>query len=88
VILYKICIFFIHDPPLYQESSFLLQQGSGGSPGEPGSNNFATIRTTSIVSQQHREHIKENVMREQMTGYKRMRRQHQRQLIQVNFSLQ
>ncbi|ELT99016.1 hypothetical protein CAPTEDRAFT_226205 [Capitella teleta] len=59
------------------------RRGSGGSVGEPGSNNFATIRTTSIVSQQHREHIQENIMREQMTGYKRMRRQHQKQLIQI-----
>lgn len=49
----------------------------------PGSNaNFATIRTTSIVTRQMQEHAKEN-MHEQMSGYKRMRRQHQKSLIQL-----
>ena len=40
--------------------------------------NFKTIRPTSIVTRQAREH--ENELREQFTGYKRMRRQHQKQL--------
>lgn len=44
--------------------------------------NFATIRTTSIVTRQMQEHAKEN-MHEQMSGYRRMRRQHQKALIQV-----
>ena len=60
-----------------------LPQSSGGSGGEPGANNFATIRTTSIVNQQQREHIQGEHMREQMSSYKRMRRQHQKQLITV-----
>ncbi|GAB6030346.1 hypothetical protein CHUAL_006011 [Chamberlinius hualienensis] len=47
------------------------------------SNNFATIRTTSIVSKQQKEHVQENAMHEQMSGYKRMRRQHQKALIQL-----
>jgi len=55
-----------------------LSDGSSGA--EPVVNNFATIRTTSIVTQQQREHEHENELREQMTGYKRMRRQHQKQL--------
>ncbi|XP_070572866.1 serine/threonine-protein kinase TAO1-like isoform X2 [Ptychodera flava] len=46
-------------------------------------NNFATIRTTTIVSAQAKEHRRENELREQMTGYKRMRRQHQKQLQQL-----
>ena len=60
--------------------------GSSGGEQQAMANNFATIRTTSIVTQQQREHIQENVMREQMTGYKRMRRQHQKQLQQVRMS--
>lgn len=44
--------------------------------------NFQTIRTTSIVTRQMQEHAKEN-MHEQMSGYRRMRRQHQKALVQV-----
>ncbi|XP_068990705.1 serine/threonine-protein kinase Tao isoform X3 [Neodiprion pinetum] len=43
---------------------------------EHGANNFATIRTTSIVTKQQKEHMQEE-MHEQMSGYKRMRREHQ-----------
>jgi len=45
-------------------------------------NNFATIRTTSIVTKQQKEHMQEN-MYEQMSGYKRMRREHQAALLKV-----
>ncbi|CAH0549266.1 unnamed protein product [Brassicogethes aeneus] len=44
-----------------------------------GTNNFATIRTTSIVTKQQKEHMQEE-MHEQMSGYKRMRREHQSSL--------
>jgi len=44
-----------------------------------------TIRTTSIVSQQQRQRLAQNFMREQMNNYKQMRRQHYRQLQQVLF---
>ncbi|KAI0220730.1 Serine/threonine-protein kinase TAO1 [Lamellibrachia satsuma] len=64
-------------------SRLLTSTGSSGGEQLAMANNFATIRTTSIVTQQQREHIQENVMREQMTGYKRMRRQHQKQLQQL-----
>ena len=47
-------------------------------------NNFATIRTTSIVTKQHKEHEHTNELREQFAGYKRMRKQHQKQLQQVS----
>ena len=67
---------------LYYGNRLLLQH-SGGSDDRPH-NNFATIRTTSIVTQQQREHDHSNQLREQMTGYKRMRRQHQKVLIQVS----
>jgi len=48
-----------------------------------GCKNVTTIRTTSIVSQQQRQRLAQNFMREQMNNYKQMRRQHYRQLQQV-----
>ncbi|GBP27002.1 hypothetical protein EVAR_11235_1 [Eumeta japonica] len=48
---------------------------------EHGANNFATIRTTSIVTKQQKEHMQE--MHEQMSGYKRMRREHQAALLKL-----
>jgi hypothetical protein len=45
-------------------------------------NHFATIRTTSIVSKQQKEHMQEE-MHEQMSGYKRMRREHQGALLKL-----
>ena len=38
--------------------------------------NFATIRTTSIVQREQKEHLQED-MHDQMSGYKRLRRDHQ-----------
>ncbi|KAL3856144.1 hypothetical protein ACJMK2_010932 [Sinanodonta woodiana] len=55
---------------------------------EPGVNNFATIRTTSIVTKQMKEHEHTNELREQFTGYKRMRKQHQKQLQQMESKFQ
>jgi len=49
---------------------------------EHGANNFATIRTTSIVTKQQKEHMQEE-MHEQMSGYKRMRREHQGALVRI-----
>lgn len=49
---------------------------------EHGANNFATIRTTSIVTKQQKEHMQEE-MHEQMSGYKRMRREHQGALVKL-----
>ncbi|KAK3870308.1 hypothetical protein Pcinc_024462 [Petrolisthes cinctipes] len=49
--------------------------GTGGEPA--GTSNFATIKTTSIVSKQHKEHMQED-MHAAMSGYKRMRQEHQR----------
>lgn len=49
---------------------------------EHGTNNFATIRTTSIVTKQQKEHMQEE-MHEQMSGYKRMRREHQSALVKL-----
>ena len=44
--------------------------------------NFATIRTTSIVQRQQKEHLQEE-MHEQMSGYKRLRRDHQAALAKL-----
>uniref|UniRef100_A0A1B6LLJ8 non-specific serine/threonine protein kinase n=1 Tax=Graphocephala atropunctata TaxID=36148 RepID=A0A1B6LLJ8_9HEMI len=49
---------------------------------EHGPNNFATLRTTSIVTKQQKEHMQEE-MHEQMSGYKRMRREQQSALIKL-----
>lgn len=62
---------------------FLFQASNAAALAEHGvPNNFATIRTTSIVTKQQKEHMQEE-MHEQMTGYKRMRREHQAALIKV-----
>lgn len=50
---------------------------------ELGANNFATLRTTSIVTRQLKEHARDNQLQEQMSGYKRMRRQHQKAIMQL-----
>lgn len=44
--------------------------------------NFATIRTTSIVQRQQKEHLHEE-MHDQMSGYKRLRRDHQASLARL-----
>ncbi|XP_033827931.1 serine/threonine-protein kinase TAO3 isoform X1 [Periophthalmus magnuspinnatus] len=48
---------------------------------------FATIKSASLVTKQIHEHEQENELREQMSGYKRMRRQHQKQLIALENKL-
>uniref|UniRef100_A0A4W4FS03 Serine/threonine-protein kinase TAO3 n=1 Tax=Electrophorus electricus TaxID=8005 RepID=A0A4W4FS03_ELEEL len=48
---------------------------------------FATIKSASLVTRQIHEHEQENELREQMSGYKRMRRQHQKQLIALENKL-
>uniref|UniRef100_A0A4W5P9H2 non-specific serine/threonine protein kinase n=1 Tax=Hucho hucho TaxID=62062 RepID=A0A4W5P9H2_9TELE len=42
---------------------------------------FATIRTASLVTREMQEHEQDSELREQMSGYKRMRRQHQKHLM-------
>ncbi|XP_011198385.1 serine/threonine-protein kinase Tao isoform X2 [Bactrocera dorsalis] len=58
------------------------QQAISNAVNEHGPNNFATIRTTSIVTKQQKEHMQEE-MHEQMSGYKRMRREHQAALLKL-----
>lgn len=60
----------------------MSQASNSAALADHGANNFATIRTTSIVTKQQKEHMQEE-MHEQMSGYKRMRREHQAALIKV-----
>ncbi|XP_068438646.1 serine/threonine-protein kinase TAO2 isoform X2 [Clinocottus analis] len=55
--------------------------GGGGGRRRRGRDHFATIRTASLVTRQIQEHEQGSALREQMSGYKRMRRQHQKQLM-------
>ncbi len=56
--------------------------GNGGDDDGIDPKNFATIRTTSIVQRQQKEHLQEE-MHDQMSGYKRMRRDHQAALARL-----
>uniref|UniRef100_A0A8C2DUD8 non-specific serine/threonine protein kinase n=1 Tax=Cyprinus carpio TaxID=7962 RepID=A0A8C2DUD8_CYPCA len=48
---------------------------------------FATIRTASLVTRQMQEHEQDSELREQMSGYKRMRRQHQKHIMALENKL-
>uniref|UniRef100_A0A671K418 non-specific serine/threonine protein kinase n=1 Tax=Sinocyclocheilus anshuiensis TaxID=1608454 RepID=A0A671K418_9TELE len=48
---------------------------------------FATIRTAYLVTRQMQEHEQDSELREQMSGYKRMRRQHQKHLMALENKL-
>ncbi|XP_050738503.1 serine/threonine-protein kinase Tao-like isoform X5 [Eriocheir sinensis] len=60
----------------------VISAGPCGNPGEASTSNFATIKTTSIVSKQQKEHLQED-MHAAMSGYKRMRQEHQRALVKL-----
>ncbi|XP_063696717.1 serine/threonine-protein kinase Tao [Culicoides brevitarsis] len=64
-----------------QQTNHMSQAAMAHGIAEHGPNNFATIRTTSIVTKQQKEHMQE--MHEQMSGYKRMRREHQAALVKL-----
>uniref|UniRef100_A0A8C9W3A7 non-specific serine/threonine protein kinase n=1 Tax=Scleropages formosus TaxID=113540 RepID=A0A8C9W3A7_SCLFO len=89
----------IHLKPV---GSFMLQRRGLDQPSEPQSppaqaprpkahyrnrEHFATIRTASLVTRQMQEHEQDSELREQMSGYKRMRRQHQKQLMALENKL-
>lgn len=44
---------------------------------------FETLRTTKLISKEMEEHSRENNIYEQMSGYKRLRQQHQKELKQM-----
>ncbi|KAK8381976.1 hypothetical protein O3P69_015170 [Scylla paramamosain] len=60
----------------------VISAGPCGNPGEASTSNFATIKTTSIVSRQQKEHLQED-MHAALSGYKRMRQEHQRALVKL-----
>lgn len=74
-----------HQMPVYSSLEHHhnhVSQAAANAIAEHGANNFATIRTTSIVTKQQKEHMQEE-MHEQMSGYKRMRREHQAALVKL-----
>ncbi|XP_061787568.2 serine/threonine-protein kinase TAO1-like [Nerophis lumbriciformis] len=74
-------------------------QAAGAQPSEPQATaaqptrrrerdkHFATIRTASLVTREMQEHEQDSELREQMSGYKRMRRQHQKHLMAMENKL-
>lgn len=72
------------NPSLKLSHLILFQNNFGGQENtQYGANNFATIRTPSIVKKQKVEQAQDDLFKEQMSGYKKMRKQHQRELQQV-----
>ncbi|XP_056265332.1 serine/threonine-protein kinase TAO1-like isoform X1 [Pseudoliparis swirei] len=77
-----------------EEESFCAEEAASSQPSEPqpipaqaprkhyrNREHFATIRTASLVTREMQEHEQDSELREQMSGYKRMRRQHQKHLM-------
>lgn len=80
----------IYDDPYQPEMDSQQQQqqqGPSGGRRRRGRDHFATIRTASLVTRQIQEHEQGSALREQMSGYKRMRRQHQKQLMALENKL-
>uniref|UniRef100_A0A667WQA3 non-specific serine/threonine protein kinase n=1 Tax=Myripristis murdjan TaxID=586833 RepID=A0A667WQA3_9TELE len=89
----------IHVKPV-EEESYAGDQEASGQPSEPQAapaqaprkhyrnrEHFATIRTASLVTREMQEHEQDSELREQMSGYKRMRRQHQKHLMALENKL-
>ncbi|XP_042286737.1 serine/threonine-protein kinase TAO1-like [Thunnus albacares] len=83
-----------------EEESFSGEQAASSQPSEPqetpaqvprkhyrNREHFATIRTASLVTREMQEHEQDSELREQMSGYKRMRRQHQKHLMALENKL-
>uniref|UniRef100_I3JDT0 non-specific serine/threonine protein kinase n=1 Tax=Oreochromis niloticus TaxID=8128 RepID=I3JDT0_ORENI len=83
-----------------EEESLSLEQAATSEPTEPqptpaqaprkhyrNREHFATIRTASLVTREMQEHEQDSELREQMSGYKRMRRQHQKHLMALENKL-
>uniref|UniRef100_A0A671RYR7 non-specific serine/threonine protein kinase n=1 Tax=Sinocyclocheilus anshuiensis TaxID=1608454 RepID=A0A671RYR7_9TELE len=73
---------------------FFILSNSQAAPAQPpqrkhhrNREHFATIRTASLVTRQMQEHEQDSELREQMSGYKRMRRQHQKHLMALENKL-
>nr|XP_057944290.1 serine/threonine-protein kinase TAO1-like isoform X2 [Doryrhamphus excisus] len=83
-----------------EEEAFTGDQATGDRSSEPQATSaqpprkhhrnrehFATIRTASLVTREMQEHEQDSELREQMSGYKRMRRQHQKHLMALENKL-
>uniref|UniRef100_A0A1A8RYV3 non-specific serine/threonine protein kinase n=1 Tax=Nothobranchius rachovii TaxID=451742 RepID=A0A1A8RYV3_9TELE len=83
-----------------EEESLSAEQAATSQPTEPQATpaqpprkhyrnreHFATIRTASLVTREMQEHEQDSELREQMSGYKRMRRQHQKHLMALENKL-
>uniref|UniRef100_A0A1A8G4V4 non-specific serine/threonine protein kinase n=1 Tax=Nothobranchius korthausae TaxID=1143690 RepID=A0A1A8G4V4_9TELE len=83
-----------------EEESLSAEQAATSQPTEPPATpaqpprkhyrnreHFATIRTASLVTREMQEHEQDSELREQMSGYKRMRRQHQKHLMALENKL-
>ncbi|XP_035513741.1 serine/threonine-protein kinase TAO3 [Morone saxatilis] len=83
-----------------EEESFSGEPAATSQPSEPqptpaqaprkhyrNREHFATIRTASLVTREMQEHEQDSELREQMSGYKRMRRQHQKHLMALENKL-
>ncbi|KAF7650083.1 hypothetical protein LDENG_00131780, partial [Lucifuga dentata] len=83
-----------------EEESYSAEQAATSQPSEPQAppaqaprkhyrnrEHFATIRTASLVTREMQEHEQDSELREQMSGYKRMRRQHQKHLMALENKL-
>ncbi|CAL8344691.1 unnamed protein product [Lota lota] len=78
------------DEAIHRDQRQERSSSSDRSSQEPNYRNqgrFATIKSASLVTKQIHEHEQESELREQMSGYKRMRRQHQKQLIALENKL-
>uniref|UniRef100_A0A674E1D8 non-specific serine/threonine protein kinase n=1 Tax=Salmo trutta TaxID=8032 RepID=A0A674E1D8_SALTR len=71
----------LHKPLVSWDLPLDISHSSGRRKGHRSRDHFATIRTASLVTRQIQEHEQGSALREQMSGYKRMRRQHQKQLM-------
>ena len=61
--------------------SFLYLEQPQAAQTEEGEDRFATIRPANVVARQQQEHQGNDEYREQLMGYKRLRQQHQRQIV-------
>ena len=50
---------------------------------DPQEDRFATIRPANVIARQQQEHQQSDAYREQLQGYKRLRQQHQKQILNL-----
>lgn len=63
--------------------SFSMTKVAAANVNESQEDRFATIRPANVVAKQHQEHQSSDAYREQLQGYKRLRQQHQKQILNL-----